>query len=342
MVFGREVEGKTLTLGTSGLLRQSNLIMWDHETESWWQQGTAEAIVGEMAGTMLDIISSQVVTWDDFYATHPDGTALDRKESLHGLNPYVGYDTTLPFLFREDIDSRLPGMERVIGMSSAEGALAIPFAALAEKRAMNFQFAGRMLAAFYEPRGLSTLDVGFVKDARSVGTASLFNRELDGEVMDFEWRGDAIYDIGTSTRWDMLGKAVEGELEGSRLGAAFHSQSFWFYWAAVHPDTNVTQIPKCVEEEVDVELVNEGQPVEILEEVAKNIRGQLVNSGVPAYVIGQVVKEVHTELVKEVIEQLSAKTIGEVEKTVEVKTVIDESEGASHKSTCIISTSQQP
>ncbi|MCZ6788909.1 MAG: DUF3179 domain-containing (seleno)protein, partial [Chloroflexi bacterium] len=48
LVFDREVDGRVFTFGVSGLLRQSNMIMWDHETESWWQQGTAEAIVGSM------------------------------------------------------------------------------------------------------------------------------------------------------------------------------------------------------------------------------------------------------------------------------------------------------
>ena len=118
LVFHREVDGQILTFGISGLLRQSNLIMWDHETESWWQQGTAEAIVGEMAGTSLVTIPSQVVTWRDFKAAFPDGRVLEADTGSHGLNPYVGYDTSLPYLYYggPELDSLLPVMERVVGI----------------------------------------------------------------------------------------------------------------------------------------------------------------------------------------------------------------------------------
>ena len=56
VVNSREIDGKVFTFGVSGLLRHSDLIMWDHETESWWQQGTSEAIVGAMTGTKLELI----------------------------------------------------------------------------------------------------------------------------------------------------------------------------------------------------------------------------------------------------------------------------------------------
>ena len=87
---------------------------------------------------------------------------------------------------------------------------------------------------------------------------------------------------------------------------------------------NATQIPKCVKKDVEVQLIKEGQPVEVVEEVVKDVRAALIKSGVPAKVIEGVGKKVHTELVKEVVEQVPPAMIGKSEKAVEVEVVIDE------------------
>ena len=76
VVVGRNINGKTFSFGVSGLLRKSNLLMWDKETESWWQQGTAEAIVGTMTGTKLETFPTQIVAFRDFKADFPQGTVL--------------------------------------------------------------------------------------------------------------------------------------------------------------------------------------------------------------------------------------------------------------------------
>ena len=58
-VFDRRVGDQVLDFGTTGKLRKSDLVMWDRQTESWWQQFLGEAIVGEMTGTQLKIIPSR-------------------------------------------------------------------------------------------------------------------------------------------------------------------------------------------------------------------------------------------------------------------------------------------
>ena len=50
MVFDRRVGDKVLVFGTTGKLRNSDLVMWDQRTESWWQQFLSEAIVGSING----------------------------------------------------------------------------------------------------------------------------------------------------------------------------------------------------------------------------------------------------------------------------------------------------
>ena len=243
MVFGREIDGRVFTLGTSGLLRQSNLIMWDHETESWWQQGTAEAIVGEMTGAKLEVLPSQVVTWRDFKAAFPEGKVLAKENSTHGYNPYYEYDSSFPFLFDESIDTRLPMMERVVGLRTDGKGRAYPFAELSKDRVVQETVGGRDIVIFYEPSGLSALDAAALVRSRSVGTASVFLPEAADQKLTFEFRDEAFFDKETGSRWNILGQAVEGRLKGETLPSLFHSQSLWFYWAAVEEGTTIYTSP---------------------------------------------------------------------------------------------------
>lgn len=77
--------------------------MWDRQTESWRQQLTGEAIVGELTGERLKVLPPSIVSWADFKAGFPEGKVLSRDTGFdrdYGRNPYVGYDNvdTPPFL----------------------------------------------------------------------------------------------------------------------------------------------------------------------------------------------------------------------------------------------------
>lgn len=118
IVFDRRLGGQTLTLGVSGLLRHSDLIMWDHETESLWQQFEGRAIAGDQAGAELVRIPSRLESYAEFQARHPDGEVLSRPRPNYpyGRNPYVGYDELWqqPFLYRGDMPDGIPPMLRVV------------------------------------------------------------------------------------------------------------------------------------------------------------------------------------------------------------------------------------
>lgn len=119
IAFDRRLEGQVLDFGTTGNLRHSDLVMWDRQTESWWQQITGEAIVGELTSKRLTLLPAAIVSWRDFRATYPQGQVLSRRTGYdrpYGTNPYVGYDdiNDSPFLFKGRPDRRLPPMERVV------------------------------------------------------------------------------------------------------------------------------------------------------------------------------------------------------------------------------------
>lgn len=76
IIFERTVEGQVLRFGVSGLLRNSDLIMWDDATQSWWQQFTGTGIVDQYTDYQLTILPSQVVGFGAFAAQYPAGEEL--------------------------------------------------------------------------------------------------------------------------------------------------------------------------------------------------------------------------------------------------------------------------
>ncbi len=117
MVFDARVDGRALTFGVSGLLRHSDMIMYDHQTESWWQQALGEGIAGEMTGREVTQLPAWMESWSAFRAAHPDGLVLDEPDwrRAYGTNPYRNYDTSRPFLYSgEDPPHGIPPLERVV------------------------------------------------------------------------------------------------------------------------------------------------------------------------------------------------------------------------------------
>jgi len=97
LAFLRIVDNEVLDFGTTGRLLYSNLIMYDRQTESWWQQATGKSIVGAHTGSQLDFVNAPIISWEQFKENHPEGTVLSREtgfERNYGQNPYPGYDST--------------------------------------------------------------------------------------------------------------------------------------------------------------------------------------------------------------------------------------------------------
>ena len=118
IVFERRVGGRRLDFGTTGKLRHSDLVMYDRQTESWWQQFMGEAIVGEMTGTSLKMLPSRLESFAHFRARAPDGKVLVSGSVFrrYGVNPYVGYDSRAapcPF-FSGRMPPGIPAMMRVV------------------------------------------------------------------------------------------------------------------------------------------------------------------------------------------------------------------------------------
>ena len=246
IVFERTVNGMVLDFGTSGNLRNSDLVMWDRQTESWWQQLTGEAIVGVMAGTRLKLLPAPIISWQDFKTHQSEGLVLSKDTGFgrrYGENPYVGYDRVdnPPFLFDGDLDGRLQPMERVAAISVDGVDAAFPFSTLAQEGAVNYQVNGVDVAVFFKPGTASALDGVSIAFSRDIGSAAVFNAVLDGQRLTFSADESGFTDAETGSTWSILGEAIEGPLFGKRLTKIVHSDHFWFAWAAFKPDTLIYQ-----------------------------------------------------------------------------------------------------
>lgn len=240
IVFDRRVGEDALRFGVSGLLRNSDLIMWDDVTQSLWQQLTGEGIVGAHTGTLLDIVPSQLVGYGAFKEQYPHGEVLSTNGRFYGANPYVNYDSTSrPFLFFGEPDGRLLATERVLGVTLGDVRTAFPFATLSEARVINDTVGDVDVAAFWQPGAFSALDAASIDLSRDVGMAGLFERTVDGRTLRFRADGDTIVDEGTGSAWNIFGTAIAGELAGAQLQPINAFPHFWFAWAAFYPDTEL-------------------------------------------------------------------------------------------------------
>lgn len=246
IVFDRRLDGVVYDFGVSGMLRNSDLIMWDRQTQSWWQQLTGEAIVGEMTGKKLTLLPSAIISWKEFSAANPDGLVLSRETGSsrnYGQNPYTGYDRAdkPPFLYRGDLDDRLPPKERVVAVSVNGVDNALPFKTLQQERVVNYTAGSQDLAVFFKPGTRSALDAQFIGQSRDVGATGVFDASLDGRKLTFRHEDENIVDNETDSVWTILGEATEGPLSGSKLTPVVHADPFWFAWRAFRPNTTIYQ-----------------------------------------------------------------------------------------------------
>ena len=118
ITFDRRVDGRVLSFGVSGKLRNSDMVMYDRETESWWQQAVGEGIVGEMTGVNLTQLPTWMESWAEFRDRNPGGLVMDAPgwPRPYGSNPYQRYDSSdRPFLYNGELPPHgIPALARVV------------------------------------------------------------------------------------------------------------------------------------------------------------------------------------------------------------------------------------
>ena len=236
MVFDRAVIGGS-EFGGSGLLFQNNLTMYDRTTnESIWPQMSRLVACGPRLGASLKMEPAFEMTWGGWKALHPD-TRVTSDETGFGWSytaanyPYGNYEdpNNDGLLFPMEIDRRRGPKERLLGIPDGRlGGTAFPFFELDKAgpvRALHASVSGKAVVVFWD---------------RAAQGAMAFEPRLDGQPVAFEVREGRIVDLGTQSTWRLDGLAIDGPLAGVRLEPIAEAfVSFWFAWAAFHPETQI-------------------------------------------------------------------------------------------------------
>lgn len=178
VVFDRRVGGATLEFGVSGLLRHSDMVMFDRATESWWQQAVGTGIVGEYNGVELVQIPAWMEGFDQFRARNPDGVVMAEPDwpRAYGQNPYRGYDSAAqPFLYRgENPPHDIAPLMRVVRV----GAHAWPL----ERLAKHGEVVENGVRITWQIGQASALDQGDIRAGREVGSIRVYDAETGADM----------------------------------------------------------------------------------------------------------------------------------------------------------------
>ena len=238
-------DGRILDFGTSGLLWNSALVMYDRQTETLWSHFTGSGMIGELTDVELADFPLATVGWATWRDANPDGLVLSDQTGFdrdYGRNPYVGYDDVngTPFLFEGEVDGRYTAMTRFVGVERDGDALGIPLIDLREARVISTQIGDTELVAWWTPGTASALDTASIEAGADVGATGVFEPVADGTSLTFTAADDATFvDDQTGSTWNVLGTAVSGPLTGSQLRAVSHVDTFWFAWSTFRADTEV-------------------------------------------------------------------------------------------------------
>ena len=207
-MYARQVKQRTLTLGVSGMLWQSSVVLYDKETGSLWSHLLGVAKGGPLRGTRLTPIPSTITTWEQWVAAHPQST--------------VGFLPRSARRFNRGFYQLRPG-QFVVGLRRGEHARAWDLRELAvlDSPCVNETWQGVPLVVVLEKESY---------------TARIFSRRVGNRVLEFAWQGDRWVDRQTGTSWHpVTGLALEGELKGKRLEALEGILSYRRAWQDFHP-----------------------------------------------------------------------------------------------------------
>jgi hypothetical protein len=204
IVFDPLVQDKRVEFGTSGKLWNSNLVMYDRLTDSLWSQVLGEAIVGEMTGTKLEVLPSDMVKYGNWKKLNPQGQVLSRDtgtRKIYGTDPYGDYYTTPGTFFPVNKkDDRLNEKDFVLGV------------------VINGQ------AKAYWPEAIKQ---AALQASQASGQAGQVEDWFAGKTIVAEYLADI-----NAVR--LFEKKADGSLERINPFA-----NFWFSWVAAHPETEL-------------------------------------------------------------------------------------------------------
>ena len=226
-VFERIIDGQEVEFGTSGKLYNSNLLMYDRFTESYWSQALGMAVKGELSGHQLNLIPFDVITWGDWKILHPDTLVLTTDTGhirSYATDPYGNYYTEPRIMFPvEHRDDRMHPKEIIIGFNQDDTYKAYKQNDIESSVIIND----------------SVGDIPVMLVSLFSENSRIFDRTVNDKVLDFAYSNGKIFDTLTNSEWNYDGLAISGQYKGEKLQRMPINPGFWFEWVAFHPETLV-------------------------------------------------------------------------------------------------------
>jgi hypothetical protein len=206
------VNGKLLTFGVSGMLWNRSLVMYDVETKSHWSHILGRAMDGEMKGTRLQMLPSEMTTWDGWLKAHPGTTVLNLSRTHQGFTRDF-YKDPAAWVYGWTVGRR----QYHAGMD-----------ALARDQVWNVETAGEALLVVFDPSSTLT---------------QLYSRRVDGRTFSFRPAGEGqMKDAETSSMWEMsTGSAISGAMKGKRLEYRLGMLSYRRAWNDFYPKSQAPE-----------------------------------------------------------------------------------------------------
>ncbi|MCZ6915862.1 MAG: DUF3179 domain-containing protein [Gemmatimonadetes bacterium] len=241
IAFNPNAGGILRSFGVSGLLFQTNLFMFDRESNSLWNQMLLGSQCGPDRGTDLPRIPIVETTWEDWSNRYPNTTVLTTNTGF-GNRPYFEYpygnyaDENNP-----SVDFLAPGTtwssallpkELVLGVLDGNSATAYPLNGLADS------------AVSYVVNDVVGSTPVLVLSRAQWNTARAFDRRVNSQTLTFTLTNNpgpvTMVDAETSSEWDQEGKAISGPLAGQQLAPIEDSYTaFWFAWSIYYPNSKI-------------------------------------------------------------------------------------------------------
>lgn len=224
--FDPVVDGRTLRFRVGGAYN-GTVMPLDYDSGSLWTGFTGEAIEGKLQGRRMTRLPLYQCTWGQWLELFPESLVpapgVERRDGpgeWHAPgSPLVG-----PELRRilGHVDARLPHHELVLGVVAGGVARCYPLATATP--VLNDEPGGESVVILSRPGTL---------------LSGAFRRRVGDRVLTFAYRDGEIRDAETGSSWSVLGNAVAGRLQGTRLDYAWSGIEEFYVWAAFHPDTDI-------------------------------------------------------------------------------------------------------
>jgi uncharacterized protein DUF3179 len=234
IVYDRRLDDRVLTFGNTSALYESDLVMLDYQTGSYWWQVAGQAIVGPLTGQALAVLPSLATTWREWQRLHPSTLVLSQNTGYtrrYDGDPFLGYMEAVDrggFAFpvsEAAKDHRLKPAARVLAVRVGDDARAYPLAALGRTAVMD-TLGGRSIVVFIDAAG---------------PTGAAYETTVAGTSLRFEARTGALADTQTGSEWDLAGRAIAGPLKDVQLAAVPARTSWWFAIVAAEPGITIYQ-----------------------------------------------------------------------------------------------------